>query len=226
MRDRDEEGGGKPRKLGVSWQDLTVRGVGSNATFNENVVSQFNLFHKGSKGVPMKTIIDNSHGCVKPGEMLLVLGRPGPGCTTLLSVLANKRLGYEEVTGDVRFGNMSAPEAEQYRGQIIMNTEEEIFFPTLTVEATIDFAARMKVPFHRSPGIQTQEEYAQYYKDFLLRSVGISHTANTKVGDALNRGVSGGERKWVSILECLTTCASVFCWDNSTRGLDASTALE
>ncbi len=226
MRDRDEEGGGKPRKLGVSWQDLTVKGVGSNATFNENVVSQFNVFHKGSKGGPMKTIIDNSHGCVRPGEMLLVLGRPGSGCTTLLSVLANKRLGYEEVTGDVSFGNMSALETEEYRGQIIMNTEEEIFFPTLTVEATIDFAARMKVPFHRPPGIKTQEEYAQYYKDFLLRSVGISHTAHTKVGDALTRGVSGGERKRVSILECLTTRASVFCWDNSTRGLDASTALE
>ncbi|KAK9241735.1 ABC-2 type transporter-domain-containing protein, partial [Lipomyces tetrasporus] len=226
MVERDEEGGDKPRKLGVSWQSLTVKGILSDATFNENVFSQFYPFHKGSKNAPMKTIIDNSHGCVKPGEMLLVLGRPGSGCTTLLSVLANNRLGYEEVTGDVNFGNMSAQEAKQYRGQIIMNTEEEIFFPILTVEATIDFAARMKVAFHLPPGIKTHEEYAQFYKDFLLRSVGISHTAHTKVGDAFIRGVSGGERKRVSILECLTTRASVFCWDNSTRGLDASTALE
>ncbi|RSL79968.1 hypothetical protein CEP51_006953 [Fusarium floridanum] len=226
MRDRDEQGGDKPRKLGVSWQNLTVKGIGSDATFNENVLSQFYPFHKGRKDAPMKTIIDNSHGCVKPGEMLLVLGRPGSGCTTLLSVLANNRRGYEEITGDVSFGTMSAEEAKAYRGQIIMNTEEEIFFPTLTVEATIDFAARMKVPFHLPPGIKTHEEYAQFNKDFLLRSVGISHTAHTKVGDAFIRGVSGGERKRVSILECLTTRASVFCWDNSTRGLDASTALE
>ncbi|KAH7124683.1 ABC-2 type transporter-domain-containing protein [Dactylonectria macrodidyma] len=226
MQFRDEEAGDKPRKLGVSWENLTVKGIGSDATFNENVLSQFYPFHKGSKDAPMKTIIDNSHGCVKPGEMLLVLGRPGSGCTTLLSVLANNRRGYEEVTGDVHFGAMSAQEAKQYRGQIIMNTEEEIFFPTLTVEATIDFAARMKVPFHLPPGTKTHEEYAQFYKDFLLRSVGISHTAHTKVGDAFIRGVSGGERKRVSILECMTTRASVFCWDNSTRGLDASTALE
>lgn len=226
MRDRDEQAGDKPRKLGVSWQNLTVKGIGSDATFNENVLSQFYPFHKGRKDAPMKTIIDNSHGCVKPGEMLLVLGRPGSGCTTLLSVLANNRRGYEEITGDVNFGTMSAEEAKEYRGQIIMNTEEEIFFPTLTVEATIDFAARMKVPFHLPPGIKTHEEYAQFSKDFLLRSVGISHTAHTKVGDAFIRGVSGGERKRVSILECLTTRASVFCWDNSTRGLDASTALE
>ncbi|KAM3550533.1 hypothetical protein ARSEF4850_008299 [Beauveria asiatica] len=103
---------------------------------------------------------------------------------------------------------------------------EEIFFPTLAVEATIDFASRVKVPFKLPPGIVTHDEYAQFYKDFLLRSVGISHTAHTKVGDTFIRGVSGGERKRVSILECMTTRASVYCWDNSTRGLDASTALD
>lgn len=215
----------QPRSLGVSWSDLTVKGISAGATFNENVLSQFNPFHKSAKG-DLKTIIDSSHGCVKPGEMLLVLGRPGSGCTTLLNVLANNRLGYEEVTGDVRFGNMSSKNAQAYSGQIVMNTEEEVFFPTLSVQNTIDFAARMKSPRHLPPGIKTQEQYAQEYKKFLLESVGISHTAKTKVGDAFTRGVSGGERKRVSILECLTTRASVYCWDNSTRGLDASTALE
>ncbi|KAM3442518.1 hypothetical protein MY4824_001112 [Beauveria thailandica] len=109
-----------------------------------------------------------------------------------------------------------------------MNTEEEIFFPTLTVEATIDFASRVKVPPSSCPPprIATHDEYAQFYKEFLLRSVDISHTAHTKVGNAFIRGVSGRERKRVSILECLTTRASVYRWDNSTRGLDASTALD
>lgn len=226
MRKGDEEGGEKPRKLGVTWQNLTVKSIGSDATFNENVLSQLYPFHRPGKGAKLKTIVENSNGCVKPGEMLLVLGRPGSGCTTLLSVLANNRRGYEDVTGDVHFGNMSADEAKPYRGQIVMNTEEEIFFPTLSVEDTITFAARMKTPHCLPPGIETHEAYAQSYKDFLLRSVGISHTAHTKVGDAFIRGVSGGERKRVSILECLSTRASVFCWDNSTRGLDASTALE
>ncbi|RBR24283.1 uncharacterized protein FIESC28_02773 [Fusarium coffeatum] len=226
MRDRDEQGGEKPKKLGVSWTNLTVKGLGADVNFNENVLSQLYPFHKSNKTEPIKTIIDNSNGCVKPGEMLLVLGRPGSGCTTLLNILANNCRGYEEVSGDVHYGSMMADEAKQYRGQIIMNTEEEIFFPTLSVEATIDFATRLKVPFHLPPGMKTRKEYADLYKDFLLRSVGISHTAKTKVGDAFIRGVSGGERKRVSILECMTTRASVFCWDNSTRGLDASTALE
>jgi ABC-type multidrug transport system ATPase subunit len=93
----------------------------------------------------LRTIIEDSHGCVKPGEMLLVLGRPGAGCTTLLKMLANRRLGYAEVTGDVKWGTLDPKQAEHFRGQIVMNTEEELFFPALTVGQTIDFATRMKV---------------------------------------------------------------------------------
>lgn len=49
---------------------------------------------------------------------------------------------------------------------------------------------------------------------------------DTKVGNEVVRGVSGGEKKRVSIAEAMITKASTQCWDNSTRGLDASTALE
>lgn len=226
LKQRTDTDGSKPRKLGVTWKNLTVKGISTDAVFNENVLSQYNPFGKSNKNVPMKTIIDNSYGSVKPGEMLLVLGQPGAGCTSLLSMLSNNRLGYAEVTGEVSFGAMSSDEAKNYRGQIIMNTEEEIFFPTLTVGETLDFANRMKVPFHLPTGIETAEEYAQIQKEFLLKSLGITHTHDTKVGDAYIRGVSGGERKRVSILECLANQGSVYCWDNSTRGLDASTALE
>ena len=55
---------------------------------------------------------------------------------------------------------------------------------------------------------------------------GISHTRHTLVGNEYVRGVSGGERKRVGIAETLATKSSVVCWDNSTRGLDASTALD
>lgn len=104
-----------------------------------------------------------------------------------------------------------------------MNTEEELFFPSLTVGQTMDFATRLKVPFHLPQGISSQDEFRSENRDFLLEAMGIEHTVGTKVGDAFIRGVSGGERKRVSLIECLATRASVFCWDNSTRGLDAST---
>ncbi|KAH7112111.1 ABC-2 type transporter-domain-containing protein [Dendryphion nanum] len=217
----------KPKRLGVTWQNLTVKGVSSEAVFNENVLSQFNILNKTrGSAAPTKTIIDNSSGCVKPGEMLLVLGRPGAGCTTLLSVLSNHRQGYAEIEGDVRFGSMSSSEAKAYRSQIVMNTEDEIFFPALTVGETMDFATRLKVPYHLPADVKSGEEYAQANKEFLLKSLGITHTADTKVGDEYIRGVSGGERKRVSILEVLANRGSVYAWDNSTRGLDASTALE
>lgn len=207
--------GSRPGQLGVTWQDVTVKGVSNDAMFNDNVLSQLIPFGKKRGEIPDKTIIESSFGCVKPGEMLLVLGRPGAGCTSLLSILANHRLGYSEVEGQVSFGSMNHKEAEQYRGQIIMNTEEEIFFPALTVKDTIDFATRLKVPYALPPGVKDADEFAQINEDFFLKAMGIEHTKDTKVGDAYIRGVSGGERKRVSIVECLATRGSVFCWDNS-----------
>jgi len=55
---------------------------------------------------------------------------------------------------------------------------------------------------------------------------GISHTINTKVGDDFVRGVSGGERKRVTIAEAVLSYAPLQCWDNSTRGLDSANAVE
>lgn len=113
-----------------------MRGVASGGVINENYLSQFNIprIIKESRGKKeLNTILDDTHGCVKPGEMLLALGRPGAGCTTLLKMLSNRRNGYAEVLGDVRWGGMDPKEAVQYCGQIVMNTEEELFFPTLTV---------------------------------------------------------------------------------------------
>ncbi|XHG07753.1 hypothetical protein AWENTII_010888 [Aspergillus wentii] len=229
QREREVASGFKRRELGVTWKDLSVEVVSAEAAVNENALSQFNipkLIKESRHKPPMRSILQNSHGCVKPGEMLLVLGRPGSGCTTLLKMLSNRRLGYNSIQGDVQFGSLTEKEAAQYRGQIVMNTEEELFFPSLTVGQTMDFATKLKVPFNLPEGVDSAQAYHEDTKRFLLESMGISHTNDTKVGNEYVRGVSGGERKRVSIIECLATRGSVFCWDNSTRGLDASNALE
>lgn len=225
FHERDQASRLLRRELGVTWTSLRVEARSSHSVIHENVLSQFNVSKiagESRRKPPLKTILDNSHGCVKPGEMLLVLGRPGSGCTTLLNLLTNKRRGYEKVSGDVFYGSLKSEDAKFYRGQIVMNTEEEVFFPTLTVGQTMDFATRLKQTFHLSDGATDPEQQRVQMKEFLLRSMGIEHTVNTKVGDAFMRGVSGGERKRVSIIECLASRGSVFCWDNSTRGLDAS----
>jgi ABC-type multidrug transport system ATPase subunit len=86
----------------------------TNVAINENVASQFNipkLFKEARHKPPLKKTLDESHSCVKLGEMLLVLGRPGSGCTTLLNMIANRRRGYGSVSGDVWYGSMPASEA-------------------------------------------------------------------------------------------------------------------
>ncbi|EMG49139.1 Multidrug resistance protein CDR2, partial [Candida maltosa Xu316] len=59
-----------------------------------------------------------------------------------------------------------------------------------------------------------------------MATYGLSHTRNTNVGNDFIRGVSGGERKRVSIAEASLSGANIQCWDNATRGLDSATALE
>jgi ATP-binding cassette subfamily G (WHITE) protein 2 (SNQ2) len=104
---------------------------------------------------------------------------------------------------------------------------DDIHIATLTVAQTLAFALSTKTPGPqgRVPGI-SRKEFDKSVLDTLLRMLNISHTERTLVGDEFVRGVSGGERKRVSIAEMMATRARVQCWDNSTRGLDASTALD
>lgn len=75
FQEQAERDTNKARKLGVTWKNLTVKGIGADAAFNENVFSQYNIpqsIRESRQPAPYKTIIEDSHGCVKPGEMLLV----------------------------------------------------------------------------------------------------------------------------------------------------------
>lgn len=97
--------------------------------------------------------------------------------------------------------------------------------PTLTVGQTLGFALDTKTPGKRPHGM-SKRDFKEKVTTTLLKMFNIEHTRNTIVGNQYVRGVSGGERKRVSIAEQMVTSASVCSWDNSTRGLDASTALD
>ena len=179
--------------------------------------------------------------------MCLVLGTPGSGCSTFLKAIANERKGFYRVGGDVRYAGIDSQEmAKTYKGELVYNAEgvfqacfsafltptqhaflDDIHLPTLTVGQTLKFALSTKTPGPggRLPGI-SRSEFNAAVKDMLLKMLNITYTENTLVGDSFVRGVSGGERKRVSIAEMMTTRARVQCWDNSSRGLDASTALD
>jgi ABC-type multidrug transport system ATPase subunit len=134
---------------------------------------------------------------------MLVLGRPGSGCTSLLRVLSNDRESFDEVAGDTWYGSMDHKEAKRFRQQIMFNNEDDVHFPTLTVNRTIKFALRNKVPRERPGHLQNSNDFVQEKRDGILDSLAIPHTKKTLVGNEFIRGVSGGERKRVSLAEVM-----------------------
>lgn len=108
---------------------------------------------------------------------------------------------------------------------LLFSLQDDIHHPTLTVKNTLDFALKLKTPGKLLPE-QTKETFVDDVRSMLLKMLNISHTENTLVGNEFVRGVSGGEKKRVSIAEMLVSRAAVLAWDNASRGLDASTALD
>jgi ABC-type multidrug transport system ATPase subunit len=90
---------------------------------------------------------------------------------------------------------------------MILTRLEDIHFPTLTVQQTIKFALRNKEP-HKAPEDVAESDskfsFIHAANDKILKSLGIHHTADTLVGNEFVRGVSGGERKRVSIAEVMS----------------------
>ncbi|KAI5478639.1 ABC transporter [Pseudohyphozyma bogoriensis] len=232
---RRDAHGFKRKHLGVAWRGLSVKGAGGLKLWIRtfpNAVSEFFMFplifymkHFKGFGTP-KYLIEDFNGVARPGEMVLVLGRPGSGCSTFLKSVANQRDTYLGVEGDVTYGGITPEDiSKHFKGEVVYNPEDDVHFATLTVAQTLRFALSTKTPGKHLPG-ETNGDFREQVLDTLFRMLGIAHTKNTKVGNAFVRGVSGGERKRVSIAEMMANSASVCSWDNSTRGLDASTALD
>ena len=227
--------GASAKKVGVVFRNLTVKGVGSTTNYVRtlpdavlgtfgpdlyNTISRFIPALKLGGHPPLRTLTNDFTGLVRDGEMMLVLGRPGSGCTTFLKAIANQRDDYAAVTGEVNYGGISAAKQHtHYKGEVNYNPEDDQHFPTLDVWQTLKFSLLNKTKKRQKGEIDTIIQA-------LLKMFGISHTSKTLVGNEFVHGISGGERKRVSIAETLATKSTVVCWDNSTRGLDASTALD
>ncbi|OCF78442.1 ATP-binding cassette transporter [Kwoniella mangroviensis CBS 8886] len=237
-RENYDQAGIKRKDVGVVWEDLEVIGAGGMRinirNFSSAVIEQFmmpvinllGVFGYNPFAPKPKPILFKNSGILKPGEMCLVLGRPGSGCSTFLKSITNQRDGYLEVNGNVEYAGVPWKEMrKRYAGEVVYNQEDDDHLPTLTVAQTIRFALSLKTPKKKVPGV-SNAQFKEDMLNLLLSMLNIKHTANTIVGNAFVRGVSGGERKRVSIAEMFCSGATVCSWDNSTRGLDASTALD
>ncbi|ODQ57422.1 hypothetical protein WICANDRAFT_57680 [Wickerhamomyces anomalus NRRL Y-366-8] len=223
--------------LGIVYKNLRAFGEATDADYQTTVLNmplkyagkalKYALSSRSAKKAKQFDILKPMDALIKPGEVVVVLGRPGSGCSTLLKTIASNTHGFhigEE--SEISYEGLTQKDIKRhYRGEVIYNAETDIHFPHLTVWQTLSLAAKFRTPQNRIPGI-SREDYANHLTEVYMATYGLSHTKNTKVGNENVRGVSGGERKRVSIAEVSLSGARLQCWDNATRGLDAATALE
>ena len=231
MRALDEDGLMRAG-TGYTFKNLSVSGSGAALSLQQNVASPlmapFRLgeyFNFGDK--PRKAIIRDFNGVVKSGEMLVVLGRPGSGCSTFLKTISGELTGLHLDEGStIHYNGIPQSQfAKEFKGEVVYNQEVDKHFPHLTVGETLEFAAAARTPQSRPKGV-SRDQFIKHMTKVVMTVFGLSHTRNTKVGNDFVRGVSGGERKRVRIAEMILAGSPIASWDNSTRGLDAATALE
>ncbi|OHW91199.1 ABC-2 type transporter [Colletotrichum incanum] len=228
----DASEGNPPKTTGIAFKDLNVFGYGSSTDYQKSVGNVFlgvSTVVKKLLGLREQRIdiLYDIEGVVHSGELLAVLGPPGSGCSTFLKTVAGDTHGFY-VSDDATINYQGIhPKAMRtaFRGEAIYTAEVDDHFPHLTVGDTLYFAARARCPKNVPEGV-SKREYAEHIRDVTMAMFGISHTKNTRVGDDFVRGVSGGERKRVTIAEAALSYSPLQCWDNSTRGLDSANALE
>ncbi|KPI38214.1 ATP-dependent permease PDR15 [Cyphellophora attinorum] len=217
----------------ITFRSLSVTGTSSGMAIQPTVASLFTgLFRlphilSGRKPRDPTTILHTMDGFIGTGKMLLVLGRPGSGCTTFLRTISGQLSGLQLTPESVikYQGVDQATFLKNYHGRAVYNQESDQHFPHLTVEQTLEFACRAQTPQARLENV-SRPMYVQHMVNVMLRMFGLTHVRDTKVGNDYIRGVSGGQRKRVSIAEMAFTRSCLAAWDNSTRGLDSATALD
>lgn len=115
--------------------------------------------------------------------------------------------------GEVLFNAFTPDEMyKHYRGDMTYCPEDDIHFPSLSVHDTLRFAVKTRMPRQLLID-ETPEGYVQKMTEIVETLFGLRHVANTPVGDNRIRGVSGGEKKRVSISEALATRCMLGSWD-------------
>ncbi|KAJ2156583.1 hypothetical protein GGF46_005090 [Coemansia sp. RSA 552] len=172
---------------------------------------------KDKEQARMRALLHNISGEVYPGEVIGLLGPSGAGKTTLLNILAGRIEG-GILNGRVTFrGQKRVPGT--FKRRVAYVEQEDMMFPMLTVEETIMFAARLRLTDRSYTQLQKVERVAS-----VMQQLRLSHVKSSRIGDALHRGVSGGERKRVSIGVGLVTDPDMIVLDEPTSGLDSNSA--
>ncbi|XP_061339254.1 ABC transporter G family member 21-like isoform X2 [Gastrolobium bilobum] len=163
-----------------------------------------------------RKVLNGVTGIVGPGEFMAMLGPSGSGKTTLLTALAGRLAG--KVTGTITYNGH--PFSSFIRRNTGFVSQDDVLYPHLTVLETLAFAALLRLPKSL-----TREEKVEKAENVIVE-LGLSRCRNSPVGGgtAAFRGISGGERKRVSIGQEMLVNPSLLLLDEPTSGLDSTTA--
>ncbi|KAI7994451.1 ABC transporter G family member 14 [Camellia lanceoleosa] len=161
-----------------------------------------------------KTILNGVTGMVFPGEILAMLGPSGSGKTTLLTALGGRLTG--KLSGKITYNG------QPFSGSIKRRTgfvaQYDVLYPHLTVTETLLFTALLRLP-----STLTRDEKVQHVER-VISELGLTRCQNSMIGGPLFRGISGGEKKRVSIGQEMLINPSLLLLDEPTSGLDSTTA--
>ncbi|CAI9281132.1 unnamed protein product [Lactuca saligna] len=196
------------------------------------------------------TILKDASGIIKPSRMTLLLGPPSSGKTTLLLAMAGKLDHSLKVKGDITYNGYKLNEFEPRRTSAYIS-QNDVHVGEMTVKETLDFSARcqgvgskleMLVELARrekQAGIHPEAEVDLFMKAtaiegeasslityYTLRILGLDICRDTFVGDAILRGISGGQKKRLTTGEMLVGPTKTLFMDEISTGLDSSTTFQ
>ena len=164
-----------------------------------------------------KTILNGISGMACPGEILAMLGPSGSGKTTLLTALGGRLGRGKLLSGKITYNGQ--PFSGPIQRRIGFVAQDDVLYPHLTVFETLLFTALLRLPGSLAYDAKVGQA------ERVVRELGLSRIRNSMIGGPLVRGISGGEKKRVSIGQEMLVNPSLLLLDEPTSGLDSTTAL-
>ncbi|NXW54036.1 ABCG2 protein, partial [Eurystomus gularis] len=161
-----------------------------------------------------KEVLRDVNGIMRPG-LNAILGPTGSGKSSLLDILAARK-DPRGLSGDILING--APQPANFKCTSGYVVQDDVVMGTLTVRENLKFSAALRLP----KSVKEQEKNERVNQ--IIKELGLSKVADSKVGTQFTRGVSGGERKRTNIGMELITDPAILFLDEPTTGLDASTA--
>lgn len=182
----DEEGVLR-KHAGVVFKNLNVSGSGAALQLQEVVSSALLAPFRPSSyrdiihSAPKRQILHEFDGVLRSGEMLMVLGRPGSGCSTFQKTICGELHGLNLHPDSVMHYNGIPMKQmhEEFKGECVYNQEVDKHFPHLTVGETLEFAASARTPSQRLSGV-SRKQFVKETTQVAMAVLGLFHTYNTR----------------------------------------------